>query len=465
MNNELKHALYYAWQKKWIRIIVIVTPIVLIGAFIISVLLQPPKLATKSTNLTVDSYPQIVGDDIAAYNGTSFFTVNPTKNEVAKVVYTPKYRLPEVSTVIWASKHGVLLNFKSGIMYTPVQDYLLSNGISQTIDEYATWYLSFTDGSLKLVDENNLQNEAAIYSQKDNGIYYVPNIKYSDIDVNKNTLRFYSLETYSTQTVVEDLSLTVDEMTECDVREASLCIIGRESSETFGTTSIYAIAKSGSRETIVSQKGEIYPTPIKNTYALLGDGETYLEIESIYSSIELKNIATNASVKYSGKVFGGNVVVGMLGKDPYILDGKNNEYLALRRGSLFDSTQVGELETAKAPALSDGITIVNSKASEAVALVSSLSSEVHVVSIGSQPQQFTKNDESSVKAAVNSCATQAGASSGLTDSTFTVYVNDDDSFNSSLATFKECVSTPENMYGYTYTYKGVSPINGRISTD
>lgn len=465
MNNQLSELLSDLLRRKSVRIIVVLLPTLLIIWAVVHTLLQPATLAARPLNLSLDSNIQSDGDTIKVYNGNSFYTIDTANSNAVKVVFTPEYRLPTIDTMSWAGEKGALLTFGSGIMHTPVYDYFTQHNLDTTSDEYYTWYLDFTTGKLSLVDEFNLESDTAYYSEKDNGFYYVPNIKYSEIEADRNTLRFYSLHTHQSSTVVDDFNTTVQSIKQCDQPNATVCIVGRKKGETYGKMYIFATSKDSKKlATVYTQQGEVYQTPLKNTYILLSDPEDFDGVGVLYKKITTFNIVTSEKHEYTGTMFDRSMSIGVKDDTLYLIDGENNEVVWLRSNIIPGDSQINSIASEESYNLGEGIIVVPRQDSRNI-LVASVAGDVYTLSTHNQETPVRAEATKSAEI-VGECTTQYNGKPSITGSTYIIFVEDDDSFTTNLANIQQCLAkNPSVMVGYTYSYKGTSGINGRISTD
>ncbi len=466
MNNQISELLGDLLQRKSVRIIVVAIPLLLVVWAIIHVALQPASLTAQPLNITTASTIQANGNVINVYNGNSFYTVNTAENNAVKVIYTPEYRLPTVANMSWAGNKGALLNFTGGIMYTPVYDYFVAHDLDTISDNYYTWYLDFTTGKLSLADEYSLESDTAYYSKKDNGFYYVPSIQYSETEADKNQLRFYSLDTQQTSTIIDDFNTTVQSIKQCDQPNATVCIVGKKNGEAYGKTYLFATSKDSKKLTTVhTQQGEIYQAPLENTYVLLGTPEPYEGVGVIYKKISTLNIATKEKHDYNGTMFDRSVAVGVKDDTLYLIDGENSEVVWLHSNITPGDSQTNTITSDSAHGLDEGIVVVP-KQDSANVLIASVSGNVYTLSAHTQPAP-AKASQTDSAGIVGECATQFGGTPDLKDGAYTIFVQeDDDKFTTNIKHIKQCLAkNPAIMVGYTYEYKGISGVNGRISTD
>ena len=465
MNEQPIDILISILRKKSVKIVLALIFVLIVIWAIAARLMQPPVLTAYATSLTLSDSVKIEGTTTKVYNGNSFYTIDLVNNNAKKVIFTPEYRLPEVSTIAWAGEKGVLLNFKSSVMYTPVYDYFVEHNLDITSDDYATWYLDFSTGKLSLVDENILQDDTAHYSKKDNGFYYVPDLAFSETDVDRNVLSFYSLESNTSTVVVDDFNVSVQSMKDCDQPNGTICIVGRKNAEAYGKYYVFSTSKATKKlSTVYTHQGELYETPLQDTYILLSEPTDYQGTSTLYKKITTLNIKTNQKRDYPGNVFGGSVVVGVENNKIYIIDGHNNEVVWLNDGVFNGSSSVGSITSDKSYGLDDGISIVPSQQGNKV-LIASVSGNTYALSTEKLTLPTAVSTEKSEEL-IGECLTQKSKIYTTSERNYTILIEDDDSFSETLKKLKLCIANnPDNLVGYTYTYKGFSSVNGRISTD
>lgn len=457
MNNGLSQSLSLLWQHRLVRLFVLLGTPLLLLIIIVAIALQPKELVVKNTGVDLSSHMAIVDGNIVAYNGTSFYRIDPYSKEPARVIYTPNYRLPTPSFVLWSKTDlGVLLNFQTGFMYSPLANQA---GFSQN----GTWYLSFTDGSLAKVDDSELFPGLAFYSNERNGFYYSPNNGENSQDsMGVSTLKFYDIKTKKSHLVSNRLGLIVSSIAPCTLGEERVCLMGRRVSESYGKTDIYSVLKDGSINTVKTFNGEVYKTPVVDTFIALLDGKPQNEVETAYSKVVVYDAKSNKESSYVASVVGGSVLVGLKGSDFYLLDGSNNESINLS-SSVFSSAQTSLIK------LQDDQNLIlpsNAQNDSKTTLIAATDKKVYALSGSDQPQLYTVASADAVAKAVQVCANSSQATADHKENSFIVYINDNDNFLKNLSAIKTCIASDvKNLYGYTFTYRGISEFNGRITTD
>ena len=108
MNDTLADYLAYFLRRRDVQLGIGAVVVLIIAWVVIAILLQPPTLKVQSIGVTIASVIESKGANINVYNGNSFYTIDTANNNAMKVVYTPTYRLPTVSTMTWADNKGAL---------------------------------------------------------------------------------------------------------------------------------------------------------------------------------------------------------------------------------------------------------------------------------------------------------------------------------------------------------------------
>ncbi len=464
MNNELPELINDLLRRRWVRLTLVVVVLILIVWTVLYISLQPAKMTATPLGITTDSTIQTAGDTINVYNGTSFYTIDTANNNAVKVIFTPNYRLPEILSMSWADDKGALLNFTgSGLTHTPVFDYLFEHDIDYYDGDYYTWYLDFSTGELSLVGDFNLVGDTAHYSAKDDGYYFVPDIQFSGTRDTINQLWFYSLESGESSVVVSSFNNDVSSITSCDYQGNTVCIVARKTSEAYGDAYLYATSVSNKKlTTVYKQQGDIYPTPLSDTFVLLGEAEEYNDVSVIYKKISTLNISSNKTVDYSGSVFANSAVVGIDNGSLYIVDGETSEIVWLKSNVIVGDSQVNSVDSED---LEDGMMLMSNQSGNNV-IVASMTGDIYLLSSKNSASP-TKDSTESAAALIGGCTNKYNGSFSSDSSKYTIFIKDDESsFVSNIAEIKKCIAQhPSLMVGYTYEYRGVSGVNGRISTD
>ena len=466
MNSELIDTLKYAFQKKAVRVVLAAFVLILLSLSLFHLFNRVPTLSVAKTNLNNSNFISLQNGKLLSYNGLSFLEVDPSSNSQPKVIATPKFKMPTPSSVIWASENGVLLNFRSGIIHSPIEDYIVSRGDSIADNYYGTWYFDFSKSELKFVDEGDFNPLSTIYSPKDSGFYYISNAKQSDIEP-VSILKFYDIKNNKTSTIASKFNITTYSMNLCDKNGASLCAIGRDDDQPYGESTLYTISRIGDINKVFTYEGETISAPNINQYITLTEGSEHQEIDMIYKKIIVTDISNTEITKkeYPATMFADSLSASYIGKSIFLIDSRNDEYVVLNDSWLSNNTQTGKLIINKDYDLKKGINAIAHASDANTMLVTSPSGQIYTIRQSKSSQIYEVKGKESIEQALQECTSPNNSSFDINDNSITLLVGDDDNFNKNLNQTKECLSKPELLYGYSYGVRGVSPENGRISTD
>lgn len=451
------------WSNKAIRISTIVIFSVFIIWTIVYLLLLPPKIIAKQTNISLDTNMQIVKDKLMLYNGSSFYQVNPATSSDPKVVYSPKTRLPHVSGVIWANDRGVLLNFDRGIIYTPVFDYLLENNLPLAATSYGTWYLDFKSGELARVNDSDFKHDLGFYDENNNTFYFLPVGEYSEF----KSLIAYKVDTKEVTTIIEDLDFNY--ISTLDGCGGKLCISGNKNDQTIEEYGIYSIdvkSKSIKREKagkgFVSQKHNddfiIFEEPVDE-----GD------VETTYRKLTNYNIVDKSENSFPGVFSEYGLFKGSIHENNYYLDGGSSSYL-LSSKDIFGNYNLKEapIQPSDDTDFTHGFISI-SQTNYDMTIIGSLDRKYFILADDSFiKNSFTKQSKKDTDSFISECAKSASALSEFRDETneYTITVTDGDGVSSAISKINQCIaSKPKFLLGNQFYFQARDPENGKITTD
>ncbi len=431
-----------------------------------------PKIGVYATGLS----EEMIGtydDNLVIYNGLSFYQVNPISESGFKILYTPNYRLPVPSRIVW-SNTGVLLNFDRGVNLTPIENKLVESGAAYSPSiNYMTWYLDFEDGSLSLVDELPLGTHPSVYSSSSGGFYYITGEVENLGDDGVNQLKFFDTKTKKMNVTIDNLSFLPISMTNCDTNGGkNVCLVGATA---YNKNSIQSISKTGNIKELVNEKGRIVPSSTESVFVLLGDSKIYNDTDLVYNKISLFDVSTEKTkrVNFSGKVADNSLVFSQLSDLHIFLDGKDDKYATLKRGWFGNNTLEWSAlnlkpsgNTKELPDISSGFIVYEEKPSRNFILMSSLSRKTYLLSKDRVLQDLSRLNKDSIIKSVGSCISKPISDQvEVIDNSITIYLEEENMLDQ-LPDIKKCIAKDrKNLPGYFYEFRGVSSESGRISTD
>ncbi|MDN5819300.1 MAG: hypothetical protein L0H38_00980 [bacterium] len=468
--------------------------VVILIAWAIVSLLKPATLDITPTNISLDSGVTISGDKIITYNGSSFIEISPVDN-TTKVIYTPKTRFPSVKDMVYVPNKGVFLTFSGNTIETPVFDYKIKQNAkvpsddpessyiySLTSDDNYTWYLDFKSGKLLNVVEYEVNSDYMYYNSHDDKFYFITG------NGNDNPYQFksYDINTNKTETVSGKLGLySIDKLRQCG---DSTCVIGKLNSSRDRST-LAKISSKGKVSSIKNVNGAILSTPDSMTFAYLTDSDdTALEDEdatdeyddededggysdgiAVYQTMEVTNISTGESSDYSGS-FNAGGAIGTYDDHFYYMNGIDGTYQYLKRSGHDIDFNYDDDEYD----FSDGF-INLGKVGQSFSLIADVDREIYLVSTGLNTGVFDKASNAVVSKNIDTCVDKVNSDITVQnqddittdyDIDFEIMVPDDDDFDATINKVNDCIGKDsDNLVGYSYLFTGVSPINGKITTE
>lgn len=455
--------------------------VVILVAWAIVSLLKPASLNISPTNISLDSGIAVTGDKILTYNGSSFIEISPG-DDTTKVVYTPKTRFPSVRDMVYAPGEGVLLTFSGSTISTPVFDYKLKHNQNLASDNNYTWYLDFKTDKLTQVFDFEVPADLMYYNSSDNKFYLINGNSYEGY----NDFLSFDFASKKLSMITNDLDFSdITNMHQCG---DSTCLIGSLNA-TKDKSTIAQLSASGKMTKVKDVDGKILPTPNNTTFALLTDPDNSIpEDEYVaeeneddpdkdeysagivsYRNLTMLDISTDESRDYEG-IYNVNGSIGSYDDNFYYMNGTDGTYQYFKRSAkdLEFKYDTDEYDF-------DYGFINIAKIGQSFALIADTDREVYIVSTTAdfntfnipEPEQVSKNIDTCVDQ-VNSNITVQGEDDITADFDidFEILVPDDTDFNSTIYKMNQCLGADtSNLIGYSYRYTGVSPINGKITTE
>ena len=454
------------WSKLWFRISIFVFFIIMLILIVVFSLIGGKSVADiKNTNLAKENI-SVFNNKIRAYNGVSFYEIDPISDTKPKILYTPNFRLPKPSKTVY-SDNGVLLNFESGINFSPVEEYFEKNDISSFSSPLMTWYLDFSDGSFSLVNASDIKENLAVYSEKDNGYYFVAN---NNLDADEtgsgDSVYFYDLKTKSSSVVTSDSKYIISSLSSCDKDSFNLCVVGQNLDESDGKLSLSAVSKDGSIKTIKKVDGQILNTPDKNVFLNLTDTSTDGEIDVVYKKIDIFDISNDKITSFSGEVPDSNLAISKLENNYYFVNGLDNNLAYLNTG-ISNSVDWRPLPINKDMSINNGFIVYNNLSTNDFILVQQPNGNYYIINNSPTDQQFNKTKEEQVTKVVNECVQVPDTETSVSrdGSLYSIYI-DYNKLSESIVIINKCLAkNVDNLYGYTYEFRGIDTLNGRVATD
>lgn len=457
MNNGLN---IQALLKNKLVIITLISVVILVVVLIVFLTLsRPVKMSATNTRLTLDNTIAIHNESIISYNGSSFIQIDPFTDSQPSTVHTPKQRLPSISQIVYAHDKGMLLNFSEGIINTPVFDYKIAHNLDLTSDNNFTWFLDTKSGKLAFVSTDKIDSDLSFYDAQKHGFYFL-----ADSDTGSySTLKFYDITAKKMTTINNKLSLqSAKKIQQCDDH---LCLIGARIGDSGGKESVFRLDKeTGETKDTISSDGPVLATPDVNTYALFSETARAEDVHQIYQKMTLQNISTNESSDFKSNFIADTMSIGKVHDRYYYLDGQDSQYIQLSN-KMSEST----FTTPKNTDFDEGYINIK-KSSNTFSLIGSMGRNVYILAPkNAVKNQFTQAPENTLNDTVRTCTgTVAKSSFSVNNDTkeVTVQIPDDGSFNEHYKSINQCLGKKQAIQlGYGYRFSGVSPTNGRITTD
>lgn len=432
----------------------------------------PIELRLAPTNTTT-SY--LSGESVYSYNGLAF-SRTPVRGDGPTIVLSTGLKLPPIRFAQWAGDKGIFVAFayESYLGSAPWRQLLNQGSSYSDLTADFLWYIRFSDNTLHLVDTSIPKRGVTHYSAVDNTLYYLSN---SDNDeggiYEPMVLRRYSIDRLQNDDVIKNGRFSYNDaiaVTAC--KGYVVCLYG-----IYETTSsrVYGITQSGESRAIYETRGYVGPTnrsdiiSIAQPVRATGNEDEQIELRfSLYNlskkSLHRTNLITNSlyarAVMTSDTTFyvvspgsqhkgrgttvyrgGTNIFGGYRTSEKQVrVDGKNYTGVIVSLPSTSTSGDALFYDDAK-----NSVLITHQTASS-----------------------LKSTSYNEVKRAVEGCMRYGVVMRYFSDTkTFRIYVNDDVNFDESIRNLSQCLTktNPQQFLEYTFYFGGVSPKNGRFTTD
>lgn len=440
-----------------------------------------PGYKLHATDLeSTRNFNTIQADDMYGYNGMAFYKVN-LKDGSNLIVLRSGLKLPQPSNIIWAGPTGAFMTFSgsfSGSQLTKTIGYLVDESERQYV-----WYLDFATGSLKLVSKTPMVGNTAYYSSTDKGFYYVtrPSATASNSAV---PLLFYSIGSDQNIQIVEDLAIdTLQEFTECANNE-KVCFIGQEKStggnDEHQDDKLFSISSSNKKSMLLESEGRLFDTNNPDLYISIS--QTTNNSANIAAQARLHNLS-DKSVKDLG--FEGSLQLSLSAtvtpdsnfftfSNEYVTEKNGKQDGSSYRAGVIPQEGAGKSELFKLTRIDEqpfisGITNAISNRDGTYTIVTSTEDKQFLFSKEQSVPEFTAQDRQTVEAAVKSCLASGALNYQYFDTgrQFRIELTYDENFNRNIGQVSNCLIQKGGsvIIGYNYSFVGVDPTNGRLSTD
>lgn len=467
--------------------IIIAVAVVVIIIIAILLIVRPGQVTNPDYKLyrtgfnATQNFTYINGSDLYAYNGAGFYKVDLNDSDSGVSVLNNGIRLPAPSHVYWANDKGAMLTFKESFYRTKVEDVLRTKGqdINDTTKAFA-WYLDFATGNLKLVAAQPIDAASVSYSEASDGFYYMP--------INSTEAVFYSIAKDTNSIAARNVLLTdISYATQCQTDSQRFCLIARDATNP-QTQKLFGIDNSGKLNVILDSEGRLFPTnnpalyissPQGNKTASdprKDDGE---QADFRNSPAYLEDISAKDKHSLSFDISGiGNLFTLFTPTNTFYAFDTSSDANATSEGGKL-SYRFGSIDSS-GNASSKQFPIQYADGSAYTGQVISIvpgTETMLLTDINGQQALFSQNANSSVTAVaqqdvqniIQECTTRSIQSSQYFESShmFRIYVIDDANFAPTIKAFSNCLakSSKSAFVGYTYQFAGVSPENGRTTTD
>lgn len=473
MNPELKQYLPIAY------ILGGVIALVLLVMWIVS-----PKygsLSLHETPFKENSHVALINDRIYGYSGAAFYSVSPSDQSDLKILASGM-RLPAIKKLFWAGNKGALVVFDT----VQTDDSLLekelaSRGlyINETTSEYV-WYIDFTSKKLSLASTSPISSNVAFYSQEKNAFYFTTYGPDGNFELETEVappLRLFDISSGKVALVIDDIGHDAVHYVGACTRGV-VCLIQDKGD---GKQSLWAVEGS-TKKLITNTYNQVLPTNNPSIYIgektepLVQNEES--EDFQLQAELFLINLESNKTVSLGTKVnVGANISVNVPGdgKKTTVLD---DSLLARDGASVYTQTAPDlfgnpksrqEAYRLKDGKLSENIIKTVSNTTSDTQLVAG--SENNIYLLGPSSYKFTLKsfDEKTLSEAIKPCLNKYTKYHKYTSeiSQMMVGVVFDDNFQKNIAGFSTCISNTNKQafLGQTYTFVGLSPIDGRFVTN
>lgn len=461
-----------------VGVLIILTALIIVA--FIALTPKYPSYKVSQTPLNNDNnFAYLSGSSIYAFNGLSFYKVSTDNRQVE--VLSSGQKLPKPYRIYWANDNGALMSFKESFIRTQVASQLSSRGVDDTsfADTYL-WYLSFKDNSLRIVEDSLPQTDTVHYSEADQGFYYLKAFGGGSVEGHPALqVNFYSIKDFELSIVNEDIEMVDTSYTGvCPKSQSGVCVVGRDRDE-LTSNKLVEVTKGGELNTLLASEGRLIATSSASKYLtttpdVSSQGEDPEDITPTQTSIN--DLATGTSFALDFKVGSESVVTSFIDENTFYAIRSNTEtgeggasYLSATNNILGQISTKEKYFSSDNNSFSGGVVGTVSYGKSGVTLLTSTDGSQFLVSkeedSGINLDRIPVNE---VQTIVNSCVKSSAVNSQFFEENhlFRIYFNDNDQFSKNIKAFSSCMATkPEMMFGYQYDLFGVSPINGRITTD
>lgn len=438
------------------------------------------------TDFTGQNFTYLSGSEIYAYNGLAFYKTDINTKSVT--VLNSGLRLPTPSSITWAGSQGALLSFKDSFSLTAVEKALAtSNTPLNELSESYVWYLDFKSGSLSVMSASPIAKKTVLFSDSANGFYYIPDLSRNRVPSAATQLIFYDVSTKAKRIVSSNLGLvSVSSVSNCSASELA-CVIDSDPT----SQKLYSIDKSGQKALVYDSKGTLYNTNSSTLFISIprvtdakkaNSAGTYYGPEDAY----IFNSATNRTTSLKSKLQGPEINAAFDNEGNFFIADSapiedveadsvpansaepSNYYIA---GHIKDDklkTVAKPLHLTDGTVLTDNISSLLGQGNNGTALVETLGGKQLLFGNNQSITAPVSDSQDTVSRIIKQCnSTNVQPSQYFNDTrTFRVYINDDDNFARSVNAFGSCMAkSPTSLVGYNYQLSGISPENGRITTD
>ena len=437
---------------------------------------QPKVTIQKLPFTSSENFPLIKGDDIYAYNGLAFYKTNLYDQGEVKVLSSGT-KLPSIRELFWADEVGAFLVFDDSAYVRSLTESVLS-AQGKSVDKFTReylWYFRFSDSSLHPVDTTPpTSNTSGFYSSSKNGFYYLPEVDHEEGGEGQYPpLRFFSTKTLENSELENTIRMqSANYMGPC-VDSYIFCAIGDQG----GSSVLVGYAEDGKSNTLLRTPGFIAGTNMANKFLKItptkGGGS---EDSFVLMGTSLFDAKTGKTVASDIKTYSRAVVVSEQSDGSlYALstgsDSPERSTTLLSGGKTIlgpTRTSGAELSVPKGESSSGSIVGNIMYGKNGVAAFSDENDVTYLLSSSSTTPHITVQQPSVIKKAVDACTKAYGVENSYYDDSklFKVYFSDDQAFTTHIKQFSDCLLKSSGaVVGYHYYFGGISPKNGRYTTD
>ena len=436
-----------------------------------------PNISIQKTNMSVQNLAYISNNSLYSYNGAAFIKTAVSDSSKSDVLASG-IKLRPISFYEWAGDDGIFLSFENSsfIRSKPeIIDQIAGADYSEDSSE-VLWYLRFSDSSFTQVDTIAPAPSISYYSDKDKGFYYISenSDKRERGEGTPAMLMFYSTRDLKNRTVAIDSGFIYDRV--AHVAPCTGYIVCAYGEYETGSSRVYGFDTAGNTSPIYQAKGFISPTNKTDSISIASPTETSGgEDQSVefnmqtYSLTDKKLVKINASaysptlqhVQLDNGLFYILSAGGRSVDDASTIYSGGNNILNVQRAtkislSLTESKPFNQLFTGNVSFSSGGDMLFTS-------------GDGFVYIIQNERQiKLPQTSAEDAKKIVDSCIKYGVLQRYYSESReFKIYFNDDNSFDESIRTFSRCVNdaSGNSLMQYHFYFGGVSPKNGRFTTD